>query len=278
MPHRNVVLAPPRGPYVVGAHGMRATNTANVTLTVVVPTYNEADNIVALCKGISEVFRDLPDAVEIIVVDDDSPDRTWEKASRYAQSNPAVMVMRRRGERGLSSAVIRGWQAARGDLLGVIDADGQHPVGVLRQLYSCMHTEDRTPHYDVAIASRYVAGGGVVNWTWGRRCISRGSAFVSRAILPDILSAIHDPLSGCFVVRRSALHGYPLAPTGFKILLEILGRTAIRTPVEVGYHFLPRVAGESKATFSQGLACIQQLLALRLHRWSLGARRGTTRA
>ena len=115
--------------------------------------------------------RLLPGAYELIVVDDDSPDGTWRKASRCSARYPALRVLRREGETGLSSAVVRGWQLARGGVLGVIDADLQHPPEVCAALWAEM-----ARGADLAVASRHVPGGGVSEWSLRRRILSRGRA------------------------------------------------------------------------------------------------------
>src|SRR5450631_4316981 len=122
-------IAPPTGPLRIAAQGAAA---AGIRLSLVVPTYNEAASIAQLLRELATLLDGLlGGAYEIIVVDDDSPDGTWQVALAVAQELPALRVMRRLHERGLSTAVIRGWQAARGDVLAVIDGDLQHPPQVL---------------------------------------------------------------------------------------------------------------------------------------------------
>src|SRR5215813_7394201 len=117
------ILAAPAGPLVIADRG--ETHDPKIRLSLVVPTYNESANVGPLLERLLALLDgELPGGYELIVVDDDSPDRTWEKAAEVAKGRPeAIKVIRRRGERGLSTAVIRGWQLARGEVLGVIDAD-----------------------------------------------------------------------------------------------------------------------------------------------------------
>ncbi|MFM6059285.1 MAG: glycosyltransferase, partial [Microcystis aeruginosa] len=97
-------------------------------LSLVIPTYNERDNVIPLVENLSQLLdRKIPGQYELIIVDDDSPDRTWELASKLTPDYPQLRVMRRQGEKGLASAVVRGWQGSRGEILGVIDGDLQHP-------------------------------------------------------------------------------------------------------------------------------------------------------
>src|SRR2546423_3620061 len=151
---------------------------------------------------------------------------------RLSERWPAVRVMRRRSEKGLSTAVIRGWREARGEVLAVIDADLQHPPEVLIRLWEAMKAGA-----DLAVASRHVDGGGVSDWSALRRALSRGAQLLGLAVLPSVVGRVSDPMSGYFMVRRSAIAGAELSPLGYKILIEVLGRGRIRTISEVGYVF-----------------------------------------
>ncbi|MFN9171496.1 MAG: glycosyltransferase, partial [Dolichospermum sp.] len=149
-------------------------------LSIVIPTYKERDNIENVVNILSGLLdKTIPGNYELIVVDDDSPDRTWEVAENLIPDYPQLRVMRRQEERGLSSAVIRGWQAARGSILGVIDGDLQHPPEVLTQLWQKIEQGA-----DLAVASRHVEGGGVSSWSVIRRFLSRGAQVLGLVILP----------------------------------------------------------------------------------------------
>ena len=165
--------------------------------------------------------------------------------------------MRRQTERGLSTAVIRGWQAARGEILGVIDGDLQHPPDVLLQLLQAIQSSD------LAVASRHVEGGGVSEWSPARRFLSRGAQVIGLLILPNVVGRVSDPMSGYFLVRRSAIAGQLLNPLGYKILLEVLARGQIQQVAEVGYVFQERKQGESKVTWRQYLDYLLHLAKLR---------------
>jgi dolichol-phosphate mannosyltransferase len=201
----------------------------------------------------------LGDGYELIVVDDDSPDRTWELAHELARSHPRVRVVRRQNERGLSTAVVRGWQIARGQVLGVIDADLQHPPEVAIDLWRRMEAGA-----DLAVGSRHVEGGGVSDWSLARRILSRGAQVVGLLVLPSVVGRVSDPMSGYFMVRRSALAGREMSPLGYKILIEVLGRAAIGKIAEVGYVFRERDRGESKVTRKVYLDYVAHLARLRL--------------
>jgi dolichol-phosphate mannosyltransferase len=154
--------------------------------------------------------------------------------------------------------VVRGWQAARGDLLGVIDADLQHPPEVIAKLIAAMRNGA-----DLAVGSREVDGGGTSDWSFLRLLISRGSRALGKMLLPGVLSLVSDPMTGFFVVRRTAIQDVVLAPCGYKILVELLVRSRFKNIVEVGYVFRSRQRGESKASLMVFVDYVQHLLRLR---------------
>jgi dolichol-phosphate mannosyltransferase len=234
--------------------------------SLVIPTYKERDNIKNIVSILTQILNEsIPGDYELIVVDDDSPDGTWEVAQSLMPEYPQLRVMRRQNERGLSSAVIRGWQAAQGEILGVIDGDLQHPPEVLMQLLANIKQGA-----DLAVASRHVDGGGVSSWSFIRRFLSRGAQVLGLIILPGVLGRVSDPMSGYFMVRRSAVAGATLNPVGYKILLEVIGRSNIREIAEVGYVFCERKQGESKVTWKQYIDYLHHLLRLRVSTGRLG--------
>jgi dolichol-phosphate mannosyltransferase len=207
-------------------------------ISIITPTFNERDNIAPLIDEISRALGGT--SFEIILSDDDSPDRTWELASEIAVSDARVRVIRRTSQRGLGASVIDGFTAARGELVACIDADLQHDPSALPQMLDAVMAGA-----DVAIGSRYVDGGSTGNWTFARRMISRVATRMAQSFLGIELS---DPMSGYFIMRRSdfvkvqaALDG-----RGFKILLEILAELRPRKISEVPYTFRTRHAGNSK--------------------------------
>ncbi|HLO88426.1 MAG TPA: glycosyltransferase [Nostocaceae cyanobacterium] len=264
----NALLTVPTGSLQIPAHPLESSFAVgrSVYFSLVIPTYKERDNIEGLVKILSQLLdRTIPGDYELIVVDDDSPDRTWEVAQALTSDYPQLRVMRRQQERGLSSAVIRGWQAARGQVLGVIDGDLQHPPEVLMQLI-----EKIQQGADLAVASRHVEGGGVSSWSIVRRFLSRGAQLLGLMILPGVLGRVTDPMSGYFMVRRSAIANSVLQPIGYKILLEVIGRGNVEEIAEVGYVFCERKEGESKVTWKQYLEYIHHLLRLRISTGRLG--------
>jgi dolichol-phosphate mannosyltransferase len=248
----------PRGPLVVAERAAAASAFAP-RLSVVVPTFNERKNVPELVARLAETLGAvLGRRYEIIVVDDDSPDRTWELASELGAKYPALRVVRRQGERGLSTAVIRGWQVASGDALGVIDGDLQHPPDASAKLWAAIEQGA-----DLAVGSRNVHGGGVSDWSAARRMLSRGAQACGLLILPGVLGRLRDPMSGYFVVRRSAISGVQLDPLGYKILVEVVGRGRIKSIEEVGYVFRERVEGNSKVSWRIYLEYLRHLVRLR---------------
>ncbi|MEI6441728.1 MAG: glycosyltransferase [Nostocales cyanobacterium ELA583] len=237
-----------------------------ILLSLVIPTYKERDNVENVINILSGLLdQAIPGNYELIIVDDDSPDRTWEVAESLIPDYPQLRVMRRQEERGLSSAVIRGWQAATGRVLGVIDGDLQHPPEVLTQLLQKIEQGA-----DLALASRHVDGGGVSSWSVIRRFLSRGAQVLGLVILPGVLGRVTDPMSGYFMVRRSAIANTTLNPVGYKILLEVIGRGQVGEIAEAGYVFRERTEGESKVTWKQYIEYIQHLIRLRISTGRLG--------
>jgi dolichol-phosphate mannosyltransferase len=254
-PHR--LVPAPTGPLRIAA--APPPTKPPIQLSVVIPTYGEAENIAPLVRRLTDLLGSkLGNSYELIVVDDDSPDRTWEIAAALTARYPRLRVMRRQGERGLSTAVIRGWQAARGEVLAVIDGDLQHPPEVALKLWK--EIEDGA---DLAVASRHVEGGGVGDWSEVRRVLSRGAQLLGLMMLPRVVGRVTDPMSGYFMVRRSAVAGVEMHPLGYKILVEVLARGTIGRVVEVGYAFRERVEGESKVTWKLYVDYLRHLVRLR---------------
>jgi dolichol-phosphate mannosyltransferase len=146
---------------------------------------------------------------------------------------------------------------AKGDVLGVMDADLQHPPETLTALAAAMERGA-----DLAIGSRYVPGGGTSEWTWKRRMISRTATHMAASVLPLKLASVGDPMSGLFMVRTAALHGADLNPLGYKILLEVIAKANYNKLVEVPYVFQEREKGASKLGKQQYIEYLQHLKLL----------------
>lgn len=241
----------------------QAESRLTTRLSLVVPTYNESGNIEAIIEALSAALdRRLPGDYELVIVDDDSPDRTWEKAVALSQVYPQVTVIRRVGERGLASAVIHGLRCSKSDIVGTINADLQHPPEVMVELV------DAIEHgADIANASRYIGGGAIRGWSWSRRILSKGAGALASWLLPGPARHLSDPMSGCYLVRRRLIEGCieEIKPRGFKTLIEILVRTDSKRIVEVGYTFRERQVGCSKVTWKSYVQYFSQLIALRLY-------------
>lgn len=202
-------------------------------ISVVVPTYNEAATVPQLAARLAAA---LPGRQwELVVVDDGSPDGTADIAERLAPRLP-LRVVRRLRKLGLASAVIDGFRAARGDLLVVMDADLSHPPEVVPVLVDAV-----VAGADLAVGSRYVAGGGTVDWPLRRRVVSRVACLMGNALVP-----VRDATSGFFALRREVIEGVRLDPIGFKIGFEVIARGKYRRVVEVPYTFRDREHGRSK--------------------------------
>ena len=259
----NLLSPNPAGSLVIPQLSALPADRQSVKFSLIIPTFNESQNIVEMVGNLSKILdRTIPQQYELIVVDDDSPDRTWELASELIPQYPQLRVIRRETERGLSTAVIRGWQAAQGEILGVIDADLQHPPEILIQLWREIESGA-----ELAVASRNVEGGGVSEWSMARRFLSRGAQVLGLVILPEVIGRLSDPMSGYFMLRRSAIAGKQLSPVGYKILIEVAARGQIRWISETGYIFRERVAGASKVTWKQYIEYLQHLVKLRFSLW-----------
>jgi dolichol-phosphate mannosyltransferase len=243
------------------------------SLTVLVPTLNERDNIAPLLARLAEVARALPFTVLFV---DDSTDDTPEVIEALAPRAgcPVELLHRPDNQRtgGLGGAVRAGLDATRSEFVCVMDADLQHPPELLPRLLA----EARRSNADVAIASRHTPGGEVGGFSLARRALSRGSVLVARALFPRRLRGVSDPMSGFFVVRRMAIDTAALRPCGFKILLEILLSGPRLSITDVGFRFGDRHAGESKATLREGGRYLRRLLVLRACRWNPAGKRGST--
>ena len=235
------------------------SSTKPVTFSLIIPTYNESKNLEKLVEVLSQILNSYwKGDYELIIVDDDSPDRTWQVGLELMPHYPQLRVMRRQQEKGLSTAVIRGWQASQGEILGVIDGDLQHPPETLINMLNEMQNG-----MDLVVASRHIEGGGVSDWGFIRRLLSRGAQMLGLIILPNVIGRVSDPMSGYFMVRRSAIANCLMNPLGYKILIEVLGRGSVGKVAEVGYVFQERKEGESKVTWRQYVDYIMHLLRLR---------------
>lgn len=209
-------------------------------LAVVVPTYNERENIGPILALLSNALKGV--GYEVIVVDDDSPDGTAALAWSLTREHPNLRVVQRINRRGLSSACVEGMMATSAPYVAVIDADMQHDESVLPRMLAKIKAES----LDIVIGSRHADGGGMGEFSTARVLLSNMGKTLSRIVCHADLS---DPMSGFFVMSRPFLMEVvrSLSATGFKILLDVLATS--RRPVkigEIGYTFRNRQFGASK--------------------------------
>jgi dolichol-phosphate mannosyltransferase len=226
--------------------------------TIVVPTYNEAESLPLVVAAVREALRGTA-SWEIVVVDDDSPDRTWEVAERLGREDERVRVHRRLDRRGLSSAIVDGLSQGAGERLCVIDADLQHDVTKIPALLEALD------EHDIAVATRYAEGGSTGEWSAKRRWMSRLATRACRMLLGIRVS---DPMSGFFAIRKEAFDALAgrLDPRGYKILMELLHLHGPERVAEVPYTFAPRRLGESKLGTGVAADYAWSLLELTTHR------------
>jgi dolichol-phosphate mannosyltransferase len=226
-------------------------------LTIVSPTYNEADNLEPLVQELATVLAGSD--YEIVVVDDDSPDLTWKRAEELGRCFPQIRSLRRTQNRGLSSAVIEGFDVARGEIVACMDADLQHDPVILPWML-----DEMDQGADLVVGSRYVEGGATGEWSWSRWISSWAATKLARILLH---ANLRDPMSGFFMMRRSDFLQVRdrLDARGFKILLEIVARLQPKKIVEVPYTFRSRRVGQSKLSSTVILQYLQQLWKLSGH-------------
>ena len=232
----------------------------SVKVSLVVPTRNEAENIQLLVDRI--MAQSGSDIGEILFVDD-STDRTPEVIQSVRQDStiPIRLIHRPQAERvnGLGGAVLRGMRAADHDWVGVMDADLQHPPELLPEMIRIAAEQNCS----LVIASRRLPDGVDAGLSALRKAGSDGATALAKTIFPKKLASVTDPLSGYFLVDRSAVSMDALRPNGFKILLELLVRSPELSIAEVPFEFGERHAGKTKASTREALRYLRLLGALR---------------
>ena len=233
------------------------SNSNIVTFSIVIPTYNESENILKL---ISEIEKNLPtnDFTEVIVVDDNSPDgtgklvenyitkerfKTEEKNSSHTK-NHILKVVHRTAKEGLIPAILDGVRQSRGTNVLIMDADFSHPPEVIPKMMSELK---RNPN-SIIIGSRYIEGGKVVGWPVRRKILSKGASTLARLGLN--VKRVKDPMSGLFALPRELIQNISIATKGYKILLEILVKNKEIPVIEVPYTFTDRQSGKSKMSYN----------------------------
>src|SRR6266702_107875 len=229
------------------------------TLSVVVPTFNERDNVTRLYQKLQATLQGV--AWEVIFVDDNSPDGTWDVVRGLARADTRVRCIRRIGRRGLSGACIEGILASSAPCAAVIDADLQHDETQLAKMLALLQGGEA----ELAVGSRYIEGGSADSFNKQRA----GASALATEVAKRVLSvSIADPMSGFFMIRRDRFEQLApqLSTQGFKILLDIVAtaRGALPT-VEVPYSFGSRLHGESKLDSMVALDFLGLVLAKFTH-------------
>ncbi len=233
-------------------------NADRPLLTVVVPTFNEQDNVVALVDRLTTALAGTN--FELIFVDD-STDNTPQIILGIERDIEIKLIHREAWERdgGLTTAIVRGLSAARGEYVSVLDGDLQHPPEKLAEMLA----EARRSAADVVVASRYRKGGSAEGLPgMSRRLISRGSKWLSKILFYERLRHTSDPGSGFFLLRREVIERVELRPIGYKMLTEILVRGRWSRLAEIPYRFRSRQAGQSKAGLRQGAQYLRHTLRI----------------
>ena len=225
-------------------------------LSIVVPTYNERENVVRLAGCLADVMKDR--SYELIFVDDSTDDTPF-ILDKLAASNPRVRCMHRTNERGLGTAVVKGFEACRGHIVAVMDADLQHPPELLPMMLKVIDS-----HADIVIPSRFIPGGGDGGLNLFRKTISGTARYMGKVLLKP-LRRIADPTSGFFMFKKEVIEGVNLEPVGWKILIEVLIKGHYLNVAEIPYHFEARKIGESKMSLKEQLNYVRHVIKLLNH-------------
>ena len=251
---------------------MNDAKQSKAQVSIIIPTYNESENIIQVLKSINE---HLPEDIttEALVVDDNSPDGTGKIVEDYINDTQneigyAIEVIHRKSKSGLSSAILDGIQHSSAETVVVMDSDFSHPPKIIPQLIE----EIKVSGYDIVIASRYTKGGEVSGWSTKRKLISKGATEIAKAGLGVNES---DPMSGFFAFKRKILDGIKFDAIGYKMLLEILVKTKGAKVKEIPYTFTDRTRGSSKLDSSTMLDYVKSVW--RLYRYGRKAKVSDTR-
>ena len=221
---------------------------SSFSVSLVTPTYNERENIPLLVEEIFAALELESDIdLELIIVDDNSPDGTGDIAESLTERYP-VRVIHRAGKLGLGSAVMEGWLSSNRDLIGVMDADLSHDPVILAKLIRSLSEND------IAIGSRYDPESRVEKWPWYRKVISQSGVFLAKR-----LTGVQDPLAGYFFLHRRVIEGVELTSPGYKILLEILVKGKWDRYSEVPFIFRNREFSSSKLNMKEYCLFLKQL-------------------
>ncbi len=212
-------------------------------ISIIIPTYNESQNIINILKSIKE---NLPKNIlaQTIVVDDNSPDGTGKIVEDYLKNlkkmtDYTIEIIHRKAKDGLGSAIMKGIQQAKGDMIVVMDSDFSHPPQIIPKLIESI----KKYQYDIAVASRYIKGGKIQGWSIKRKMMSKFENLIAKKGLGIDTK---DPMSGFFAFKRNIIKELNIDAIGYKILLEILVKTKGVNIKEIPYTFQDRELGSSK--------------------------------
>ncbi len=222
-----------------------------IDLSIIIPTYNEKENIQSLLEKINEEFEQNDISGEIIVVDDNSPDGTGEMLEKLKEKYPYLKVIHRKGKLGLSSAVLEGFKIGEGNILGVMDADLSHPPEKIKELFWAIEKGEA----DFTIGSRYINGGRIEGWGLYRKILSKGATLLAR-----VFTKVKDPMTGFFMIKKECIEGKQLDPKGFKILLELIIKANYNKIKEIPITFVNRTEGKSKANSKEIFSYLKNLM------------------
>lgn len=222
-----------------------ASTLLETNLSIITPVFNESENLPELIHRVEQSLNSVD--FELIIVDDNSPDGTAIVAEELNVEYGNLRVLKRPNKRGLSSAVIDGFNVSTPEtrIFAVMDADMQHPPELLAKMY-----EKIVEGADLVIASRYTNGGGTNGWHLSRKIISRVATALAHLLLPETRN-IKDVLSGFFMIKREVISEANLDPIGYKILLEILVKGNYNVTNEIPYLFETRKNGKSNLSLNE---------------------------
>ena len=223
-------------------------------VSLIIPTYNEAKNVPLLLEELFLVARENQIDLEVIIVDDNSPDGTGAVADSLTQKYP-LRVIHRSGKLGLGSAVRAGFAVAQSEILGVMDADLSHDPKTIPDMVRALKESD------IVLGSRFESGSEVEQWKWWRKAISTIGVAITRGI-----TGVKDPLSGFFFFKRPVIENIALSTVGYKILFEILVKGNYKNVKEIPFLFRIRKFSTSKLDTSEYWFFLKQIVSYSIHR------------
>ncbi len=225
-------------------------------ISIILPTYNEVENIKNIISAIAEELEKADIEGEVIIVDDNSPDGTAAAAEKYSGNIP-VKVFVRKSDRGLSKSVIKGFELARGNICLIMDADMSHPVEKISEMVNPILSNE----YDATVGSRNIPGGGYSDWPLIRRVISKVAGLMAKGV-----TSLSDPTSGFMAVRKKTVDSINIDPLGWKIVLEVAVKSNPRIK-EIPIFFSQRKMGKSKLGITAQFDYIHHLWKLYTYRF-----------